>query len=60
MTITILLKELIVLLMAQSVILRNKIAKINTHAYNNIFFKKNGGGHCPPNPTIASSLMRLI
>ena len=40
MTITLLLKESMLLLRGQSVILYNKIVKINTYIYTNIFFYK--------------------
>ena len=42
-TITLLLKESMLLLRGQSVILYNKIVKINTYIYTNVFFFiKNG------------------
>ena len=46
-TITLFLKESMLLLRGQSVILYNKIVKINTYIYTNIFFNKKWSSLAP-------------
>ena len=56
MAIVLLLKESMILLGGKSIIFIKQILKL-IPIYKIIFIKKKNGGHCPPSPNLALSLL---